>query len=276
MDFARFVDLLVSKSLWLSRVDLMDDPREGLFTDTEFVQLSRKSQPTASIEGLRSLSYVNCWQQSNCESMAMWDLYGAGACGVSIKTTVGLLKAAIAGSSLPIHIGSVKYLDWKRYDGDIENPIGMCVRKAESYRHECEVRLLLWKPYTEPVRVLSEEVPRYAPIDCARIARDVLLVLAGFFPSCDFTTVDGRQLVLEAIVEYQYRERLRNAPHGISISIDGATLIDEVVVGPKAQPWILELARTVAKRYDLGVKVRPSELSAPKRGRELAQDNGSQ
>jgi hypothetical protein len=253
----------------------MDDPREGLFTDTEFVQLSRKSQPTASIEGLRSLSYVNCWQQSNCESMAMWDLYGAGASGVSIKTTVGSLKAAIAGSSLPIHLGSVKYLDWKHYDGNMENAIGMCVRKAESYRHEREVRLLLWRPYTEPVRVISEEAPRYAPIDCAKIARDVLMVLARFIPSCDFTTVDGRQLVLEAIVECG-REQLRNAPHGISISIDCATLIDEVIVGPKAQPWILELVRTVARQYDLGVEVRPSELSAPKRGRELAQDHGPQ
>lgn len=172
MDFAGFVGLLAYQSLWLCRVDLLDDPREGLFTDTEFVQLSKKSQPAATIERLRSLSYVNCWHESDCESMAMWDLYGAGACGVSIKTTVGSLKTAIAGTSLPIHVGRVKYLDWKRYEGDdIENAMGMCVRKAESYRHECEVRLLFWEPYTERVTVAGEQGNQRAPIDVERLAR---------------------------------------------------------------------------------------------------------
>jgi hypothetical protein len=191
MDFARFVDLLVSKSLWLCRVDRLDDPREGLLTDSEFVQLSKQSQPVATIEGLRSLSYVNCWCQSESESMAMWDLYGAGACGVSIKTTVGALRVAIAGTAIPIHISRVKYRDWKCYQGDIENLIGLCVRKSDSYRHESEVRLLFWEPSTEPLSVAGERAGQGAPIEVERLAREIMARLAGFFPSVDFTTVHG-------------------------------------------------------------------------------------
>ena len=266
MDFARFVYLLVSKSLWLSRVDRLDDPREGLFTDTEFVELSKKSQPTASIEGLRSLSYVNCWCQSDCESMAMWDLYGAGACGVSIKTTVGSLKAALAGAALSIHVGRVKYLDWKRYEGDtIEGPIGMCVRKAGSYRHECEVRLLHWAPYNRQVCSAGDQANQGSPINAERLAWGIMARLAGFFPSVDFTTVDGASLVVQAHLQHQERLRVQNSPAGVPLGVDLLTLINEVVVGPKAPSWILQLAGSVIERYDLGVTVRSSDLMAPRR-----------
>ena len=52
------------------------------------------------------------------------------------------------------------------------------------------------------------------------------------------------------------------------VEVDLLTLIDEIVVGPKAQPWILELAHTVVQRYDLDLAVRSSELMAPVRERE--------
>jgi len=200
----------------------------------------------------------------------MWDLYGASACGISIKSTVKSLKAAIAGTALPIHIGRVKYLDWKRYKGDryIENAIGMCVRKAESYRHECEVRLLFWEPYTERVRVAGEQANQKAPIDVERLARGVMAQLAGFFPSVDFTTVDGAYLVIQAHLQHQERLRVQDSPTGVPLAVDLLTLLDEIVVGPKAQPWILECARSVVERYDLGVTVRSSDLMAPTRQRE--------
>ena len=268
MDFARFVDLLVSKSLWLCRVDRLDDPREGLLTDSEFVQLSKQSQPVATIEGLRSLSYVNCWCQSESESMAMWDLYGAGACGVSIKTTVGALRVAIAGTAIPIHISRVKYRDWKCYQGDIENLIGLCVRKSDSYRHESEVRLLFWEPSTEPLSVAGERAGQGAPIEVERLAREIMARLAGFFPSVDFTTVHGASLVVQAWAQYQEHVRRQNSPVGVLLQVDLPTLIGEIVVTPKAQPWVLELARSVVERYGLGVTARSSELVAPIRQRE--------
>jgi hypothetical protein len=265
MDFARFLDLLANKRLWFNRLDRLHDPREGLLTDREYASQSmRLDGRAASVEKSRSLTFVNCWQQDDRESMAMWDLYGADACGIATRSTIGSLKAAVASTWIPIYISRVKYIDWTQHEGDTENLIGMCVRKTDGYRHESEVRLIVGDTVPEPFPVLSEETPRGAPVDCERIARDVLTALAGFLPSCDFTTVDSRQLVLEAIVECQYRERLRNTPPGIRVSVDRSALIKEVVVGPKAQPWVLDLARNIVKRYDLSVKVRPSELSAPR------------
>ncbi len=106
------------------------------------------------------------------------------------------LKAAIDSTSLPIFIGGVEYFDWEKHYGSSLNSIGMSVRKAEGYKHENEVRLVLWDPLTERARVPGERPDSGESIDAARISREVLAALAGYFPSLDFTTVDGRQLVL--------------------------------------------------------------------------------
>src|ERR1700690_1173972 len=154
MDFARFIDLLETKSLWLCRLDLLDDPREDLNTDLEFKRLSKHHDGRAgAAERDRSLGFVNCWQHAARESMAMWDLYGAGGRGVAVKTTVGSLKSAIAGFEPPLLIGKVKYVRWKKHDEDTGNVLALYVRKTEAYRHEQEVRLAFWSPSTEPVRV---------------------------------------------------------------------------------------------------------------------------
>jgi hypothetical protein len=92
--------------------------------------------------------------------------------------------------------------------------------------------------------------------------------LAGFFPSVDFTTVNGTTLVLQAYVQHQKRLWLQDSRPGVPVEVDLLTLIDEIVVGPKAQPWILELAHTVVQRYDLDLAVRSSELMGPVRERE--------
>jgi len=259
MDFARFIDLLVSKRLWLSRVDLLGDQREGRLTQPEYRRISKKSNNEATaIEKLRVLNYVNCWHQADCESMAMWDLYGAGGCGVAIKATVASIKAAIAGDPVSVYIGRVKYCDWTQHDEDPQNVIGLAVRKADGYRHENEVRLLHWKTEdTDP-----------PPVGAERFAPDVMTAVVGFLPRLDFTSVEPGELALKAILDCRYRERLRSEPPGISIGIKTSALVDRVVVGPRAQRWILELAGTVAKLHELRADVSPSELLAPTRQRE--------
>jgi hypothetical protein len=270
MDFTKFVDLLATTELYLRRVDLLDDPREGRFTDPEWTRLlQRRDDMAPSTEKSRSLSFVNCWREGTDESRAMWDLYGANACGVAIKTTMKSLMSAVDGSDFPIYIGRVEYVDWKQHDRDDPgNLIGVCVRKSEGYRHEQEVRLLFWAPLLEPVREPGAQLDAGTPIDVERVAQGVMADLAALFPSADFTGVNGRLLVVEAWVKYTERLRLQHADPGKRVAVDIATLLDEVVVGPKAESWILELARAVVKHYGLSVKVRPSELSAPRRGRE--------
>jgi len=176
------------------------------------------------------------------------------------------LKAAIAGTEIPIYISRVRYLDWQQYDeNDKGNLIAMCLRKADGYRGEDEVRLVFWAAQLEPVREPAAQAEVGDPFDVERVAQGVMAELAALFPSADFAGVNGRLLVVEAWLKYRQGLRLQHADRGKRVLVDVATLIDEVVTGPKAESWILELARAVVKHYGLSVKVRPSELSAPRR-----------
>ena len=106
------------------RVDTFEDPLEGTFTDAEMArftdfpvlpitppgpEITRRSALAAS-EFIRYSSFVNCWREGQFESMAMWDTYGRGEGTVAIKTTVGLLRAAIASSPHSVYLGRVEYL----------------------------------------------------------------------------------------------------------------------------------------------------------------------
>ena len=47
---------------------------------------------------------------------------------------------------------------------------------------------------------------------------------------------------------------------GIPFSVEPADLVQEVVVSPYAESWMLELVRSVSKRYGLNNPVRPSGM----------------
>ena len=153
-DFAKFMDLIERRKLWFSRADKFEDPLEGTFTDAEIAHF-RSPQPDgtpghpvaqsfAEISNMmRGTTFVNCWREGKHESMAMWDIYGKGSGVVAIKSTVGLLKEAVASYKWDVMISRVKYIDWneRNWGG---NALEMCVRKDLSYAHESEVRAVIW------------------------------------------------------------------------------------------------------------------------------------
>lgn len=96
----------------------------------------------------------------------------------------------------------------------------MCVRKAVSYRHECEIRLLIW---------LAQEPGALPP------------------------EIDGTQ-------EEGVRELKKRLPHGIPVPIDLQNTITEIMVGPREPEWVRNLIAKILKRYNLPQKVHMSTL----------------
>jgi hypothetical protein len=81
MDALKFMSMLENRSLWFSRADLVDDPREGEFTHAERHHLKGLGDTDAErlislFQETRRQSFVSCWHASGIESMAMWKLYG--------------------------------------------------------------------------------------------------------------------------------------------------------------------------------------------------------
>jgi hypothetical protein len=148
MDFAKFVAMIESKSLWFTRLDQLEDPLEGGHTDAELLWIRKKnekkhaSQLIGIFRQARREVFVNCWRSGSTESLAMWDLYGKGSGIVAIKSTVGLLKETISGYERSVFISKSRYFDWNEAPG-IDNVLVACSRKDLSYEHESEVRALI-------------------------------------------------------------------------------------------------------------------------------------
>ena len=150
MDFARFVEMLESRTLWFVRADQLEDPLEGTHTDAELTGL-RKHLPRTHAQELidvfrsaRRELYINCWRSGSNESLAMWDLYSEGSGIVAVKSTVGRLRKAFAPYDEPVYIAKVEYVDWNDAPG-LDNVLVACTRKDLCYQHESEVRALIWK-----------------------------------------------------------------------------------------------------------------------------------
>jgi hypothetical protein len=168
---------------------------------------------------MRITSFVSCWRAGQDESMAMWDLYGRARGSVAIKSTIGNLKKCAISANRKIFIGEVKYVELDKAVWD-NNLIAMCVRKVLSYRHECEIRLLIW---------LAQEQGALPP------------------------EIDGTQ-------EEGVRELKKLLPPGIRVAIDLQNTITEIMVGPREPEWVGHLIAKILKRYNLPQKVRMSTL----------------
>jgi hypothetical protein len=147
LDFAQFVDLLDRKSLFLARIDTLEDPFAGLSEDTvfavrtlpeELMRLaeqavappakkgrlerwwSRKAQESEQdnlINTIRNyhpaaMVWANCWHATGPDEMALWKMYQAAGKRVAVRTSIGKLRKALnAGSGLTVSVDFVHYLD---------------------------------------------------------------------------------------------------------------------------------------------------------------------
>jgi hypothetical protein len=179
MDFAKFVEMLESRTLWFARLDELEDPLEGGYTDAElarirkYLEKARAKQLISVFRSARSTLYVNCWRAGGTESLAMWDLYGKGSGVVAVKSTVGRLKEAAAKSDESVYISKAKYVDWNDAPG-VDNVLVACSRKDLSYQHESEVRIIVMSEKGDKARASGTSGIRL-PILVERLVTEVMV-----------------------------------------------------------------------------------------------------
>ena len=229
MDFTKFVSLLETRQLFLSRADKLNDPFEGSVPTPSAEALetiARRSgadPETARFmshlrRDLRKWMYVNCWHMNDHESAAMWKLYAQTSEAVAIESTSDLLQAAVAtdpSSSTRVLVGKVRYVDYNQVQEVVNNLYWPFIHKRMSFAHERELRAL----------TLDPQLPM-APLK------------------------DGGGADL----------RCENPKMGFPISIDPANLILRICVAPTSPGWFFSLVKTVCVRYRLNVDVHQSAL----------------
>lgn len=123
IDLYKYLDLLQTAELHLTRADQMEDRWEGAYSNVnvaarpdlyaEHWEMMSKTMPLM-YQYARTHTYLNCWYMGDAQSYAMWKLYDAAGKGVAIRTTTGTrLKSALVGDHRPALSGaSVQYVDY--------------------------------------------------------------------------------------------------------------------------------------------------------------------
>src|ERR1700679_4256934 len=102
LSFGRFVWLLQTKKLWLSRVDLLGDDWEMRLAGEQLAHVIATHPPTPLgtvaedpmerarriIRSGRLTAFVNCWSAQAHESHALWRVFCPSAEGVAIRSTL--------------------------------------------------------------------------------------------------------------------------------------------------------------------------------------------
>jgi hypothetical protein len=141
MDFARFVSLLDSRTLFFGSAKIMRDPWEGAFgsgssVDPGYLQYLEQMQT-------REMMYMSCWSVGEVESAGLWDLYQSGSMGVALKSTWGRLTSSLRTRRYIVG-GAIEYIDHASTEIDPSNIFNTYVYKRRQFEYEREARLLHW------------------------------------------------------------------------------------------------------------------------------------
>jgi hypothetical protein len=234
VDLYKWLDVLQTSELHLTRADQMEDRWEGSYSEVNLAQrpslyganwsVMAPSMPMMYQFG-RSHTYLNCWYMGSGESYAMWKIYDAAGRGVAFRTTAGRLKESLVGPPVsPLSGAKVQYVDYSKTFIPEANIFFPYVHKRLSFSHESEYRLLaLWTP--EALETDEDED-------------------------------DGEGEGIAVRTEPDLPPLFLREP------VDLGRLVEAVYVSPDAPNWVARVVGEVTGKYMPGLDIRHSDLGA--------------
>lgn len=203
LSYERFIQLLESSSIYLARIDMFSDFREGSQTNTaieisaqtmrhfkldmsnlgpdalkeQVIDQEEAKQMASLAAGIGHMStqnsfYANCWNLSPNESNLMWRAYGTPAVKdkskfkVAIKTTAFDLLSSLKLENEQYLYGKVSYIDYTTGTGAGGSLIDSVFQKRIEYETENELRFAIFN---------SDQLPAGAPIEIPDAANGKLI-----------------------------------------------------------------------------------------------------
>lgn len=147
LDLSKFLDLLLSKKLFMSRSDKFEDQYEGTFSEPTFEEIRK-----LSIDNPDFLKYykthrekvaISSWHINEYESFAMWQIFTQNSEGLAIQSTIGRLQKALQPEEhFQQYIGEVNYIDYKKEYIPFDDLFFPFLYKRKSFQYEREVRII--------------------------------------------------------------------------------------------------------------------------------------
>lgn len=147
LDLSKFLDLLMSEKLFMSRSDKFEDQYEGTFSEPTYEEIKKLSVNNPEFlnyyKSHREKVAVSSWHINEYESFAMWQIFTQNSEGLAIQSTVSRLKnALISEKNHEQYIGEVNYIDYKKEYIPFDNMFFPFLFKRKSFQYEREVRII--------------------------------------------------------------------------------------------------------------------------------------
>ena len=119
LDLSKFLDMLLSKKLFMSRSDKFEDQYEGTFSEPTYKEIKKIAANNSKFldyyKSHREKVVISSWHINEYESYAMWQIFTKNNEGLAIQSTIGRLKQALAPEKKYLqNIGAVNYIDYKK------------------------------------------------------------------------------------------------------------------------------------------------------------------
>ena len=240
-------DIFFEEKYELNRFYEKDDKVERLKKQHSFETLLN--------EFSNHLMFCSCWFIREDESHSMWAEYGDKIpTSIAIQTTIERLKDSFNPSCFDIHIGEIKYKNYKTdeiegYKGfsseNLTDPeyilklfYAPIMHKRTIYKDEHEVRAIIsfesiCKHYLG--RVYTSKIPFYS---------DKMFREDSSYPGKQYNTNDMSEI----------------PKGGMPVKTNLKTLIESVFISPNAKKYFRKALQKLIDNYGLSAKIRKSEI----------------
>jgi hypothetical protein len=147
LDLSKFLDLLLSQKLFMSRSDKFEDQYEGTFSEPTFEEIKKLATDTPDFLNFykthREKVAISSWHINEYESFAMWQIFTQNSEGLAIQSTIGRLQKALRPeTNINQYIGEVNYIDYKKEYIPFDDMFFPFLFKRKSFQYEREVRII--------------------------------------------------------------------------------------------------------------------------------------
>lgn len=147
LDLSKFLDLLMSQKLFMSRSDKFEDQYEGTFSEPTFEEIKKISENNPEFldiyKSQRKNVVISSWHINEYESFAMWQIFTQNSEGLAIQSTIGRIQDSLhLENQFEQHVGEVNYIDYKKEYIPFDDDFFPFLFKRKSFQYEREVRII--------------------------------------------------------------------------------------------------------------------------------------
>ena len=147
LDLSKFLDILLSGKMFMSRSDKFEDQYEGTFSEPTFEEIKKISENNSKFldyyKSHRENVVISSWHTNEYESFAMWQIFTKNNEGLAIQSTIGRLKEALRPERhFEQYIGEVNYIDYKKEYIPFDDAFFPFLFKRKSFQYEREIRVI--------------------------------------------------------------------------------------------------------------------------------------